>query len=148
MRRVLGSDQAVLSAVVNPQSGATPGPYTSGWVSMRDFDLIVAVLLVGTMTATGKVDALLQQATASDGSNAKSISGKAITQLTEVGSDDDKQAIINVRSNELDVEGGFTHVRLSVSTTTAASLLAAVLLGLSARYEPESDAATVAEVVS
>lgn len=141
------SDEAVLAAAINPQS-LSPGTATSGWVSMANFEKLQAIVAVGTLGASATADAKLQQASDSGGTGAKDITGKAITQLTKAGSDDNKQAIINLRSDELDVANGFTHVRLSITVGTAASVVAGVVLGHDARYQPADDATTVDEVVS
>ncbi len=79
------------------------------------------------------------------GTNAQDLSGKAITQLTDGDSDSNKQALINVRQDEL--SAGFTHIRVSLTVGTASSDAAAVLFGFDARYEPETDATTVDEIV-
>lgn len=144
---ILPSNRAVLMATVDPDAYGA-GTVTSDWVSLADFEYIQALVLVGEMQATSTVDAKLEQATNGSGSGAKDISGKSITQLTAAGSDDDKQVIINCRSEELDVTNSFTHVRLSITTATAASDSAGLILGHNARYAPATDLASVDEVVS
>ncbi|HVL67195.1 MAG TPA: hypothetical protein VM364_08020 [Vicinamibacterales bacterium] len=139
------TDQLTLKAVLNPISQGA-GTVTTGWVSIADFDAILAALQVGVLGAAATVDAKLQQATSAAGANAKDISGKAITQLVKA-TDDNKQVFINCRSDELDVNGGFTHVRLSVTVGIAASLIAAQVYGVNARYQPAAQANTVAQVV-
>lgn len=140
------SDKATVLAVLNPisQGAAT---VTTGWVAMSTYENVLAILKVGALGASGTVDAKLQQASDGSGTGAKDITGKAIAQLTQAGTDSNKQALINVRSEELDINGGFTHVRLSVTVAVAASLIDAILLGFDARYQPQSHAATVDEVV-
>lgn len=146
---LLPSDRVGIVGRINPisQSAAT---VTSGWVSMKDWRSILAILMVGALGASATVDAKLQQATDSSGSGAKDITGKAITQLTKAGSDDNKQVAINLRQNEMDFNNGFTHARLSVTVATADCLIAADILGLDkvAGIATDSDLATVDEVVS
>jgi hypothetical protein len=151
---ILPSNRAVLAAVIDPDQ-TSPGTATTGWVSMATYESLQAIVGVGDMETGGTVDAVLQQATDASGTGAKDISGKAITQLTKAGSKNDHQAIINLRSEELDVANAFTHVRLSVtvgdavnSPASAKSDIFAVILGHNARYAPASDATTVSEVVS
>ena len=144
---ILPSDEAVLVGVIDPDLN-TAATYTTGWISMGTFEAIQAIIMAGTLGTNATLDAKLQQATDSSGTGAKDISGKAITQLTEAGSDSDKQAIINCRSDELDVANGFDHVRLSMTVAVASSDSAALVLGHYARYQPATDAATVDEVVS
>ncbi len=141
------SDQAVLVGVIDPDLN-TAAAHSTGWISMATFDAIQAIILAGTLGTNATLDAKLEQAKDGSGTDAKDITGKAITQLTQAGTDEsDKQAIINCRSDELDVNGGFTHVRLTMTVGTASSDSGAVVLGHYARYQPAADAATVVEVV-
>lgn len=143
------SEMAALLGTLDPvsQSAAT---VVSDWVDAGKFQKIMAILAVGAMGASGTIDAKLRQATDSSGTGAKDISNTTITQLTKAGSDDNKQVIINVDASELDVANGFNYVALSVTVATAASLLAAILLGFNPRYLPASDndLASVDEIVN
>ena len=127
----------------------TAATYTSGWVSLRDFGAILAVVQAGTLGASATLDAKLEQATDTSGTSAKDVTGKAITQLTQAGTDSDKQALINCRAEELDVENGFDCVRLSITVGTATSDAGGMLLGLHPARGPASDfdATTVDEIV-
>ena len=144
---VLPSDQAVLAAIIDPDAYAA-SPVTSGWVHMGTFEAIQAIVMAGTLGSSATLDAKLEQATDSSGTGAKDITGKAITQLTQAGTDSDKQAIINCRSEELDVANGFDYVRLSMTIGTATSDAGGLVLGHYPRYAPATDATTVDEVVS
>lgn len=139
------SDRAVIAAVIDPVSSSTAK--SSGWISMATFHDIQAIIQVGAIGASATVDAKLEQAKDGSGTGVKDISGKAITQLTKTGTDDNKQAVINCWADELDVNNGYTHVRLTITPATAASLIAGVILGHDARYQPADAAATVDEVV-
>lgn len=140
------SDRFPLLAKLDPVSQAA-ATVTTDWVSLADFNAIMAMLMVGALGASATVDAKLQQATDGTGTGAKDVTGKAITQLTQAGTDSNKQVMINCRAEELDVDGGFTHVRLSVTVATAACLIAAGIFGVDARYAPAADVSTVDEVV-
>jgi hypothetical protein len=144
---VLPSDRATLLATIDPDAYGA-GTVVSDYVSLADFESLQAIVMVGEMQATSTVDAKLLQATDSSGTGAKDITGKAITQLTAAGTDDDKQAIINCRSEELDVANSFTHVALSMTTATAASDSSGLILGHSARYQPATDLSSVDEVIA
>lgn len=137
------SDRAVLAAVINPQSATTAK--STGWVHMGVHGAIVADLLVGALATNATVDAKLEQAT-SDGGTPKDVTGKAIVQLTEAGTDANKQVRINCFSEDLDVANGYDWVRLTVTPAVAAALIAAAVYTMDARYTPV-DAATVDEVV-
>lgn len=149
MQNSLPSERVAVCGVIDPDAN-TAAAYTSDYVDMTNFKSAVGIVLAGTMASTSTIDAKLVQATDSSGTGVKDITGKAITQLTEAGTDSDKQAIINVRTEELDVDGGFTHVALVMTVGTAASDSAAIILGLDARYGPASDAdlASVDEIIS
>lgn len=140
------SDQAAILAVLNPVSQAA-GTVLTGWVSMADVEALMAVLQTGVLGTGATVDAKLRQATSAAGANAKDITGKAIAQLTKAANDND-QVVINCRADELDVEGGFTHVALSITVANAASLISAILLGFNGRYQPVAHLDSVIEVVN
>lgn len=144
---ILPSNRAVLAGVIDPDAYAA-GTVTSGWISMADFGAIQAIVMAGDLGTSATLDAKLEQASDSSGTGAKDITGKAITQLTQAGSDSNKQAIINCRADELDVDNSFTHVRLSMTVATATSDAGALVLGHDARYAPEADLSSVDEVVS
>jgi len=142
------SEMAAVAATIDPAS-LTANTYVSDWVDMKNFEQALAVILVGAITTNGTFDAKLRQATSSAGADAKDVTGKAIAQLTAAGTDSNKQALIQVRGDELDVAGGFSFVALSITTATAASLAGAAVLGFNPTYGPASgyDLSTVDEIV-
>lgn len=146
---VLPSEIASVVGVIDPDAN-TAATYLTGWVSMEDFEALLAIIMAGDLGTSATLNAKLRQATDSSGTSAKDITGKAITALTEAGTDSNKQALINVRREELDIANGFTHVALSMTVATATSDSGAVLLGFFPRYgiAADSDATTVDEVIS
>jgi len=146
---ILPSDRLAIVAAINPVSQAA-GAVSTGWISMQNWRSVMAIVQAGVLGAAATLDAKLEQATSAAGAGAKDIAGKAVTQLTQAGTDSNKQAIINLRQVELDFANGYSHVRLTLTVGTQASLVSAVLLGLDARYNPasDSDAATVDEIVA
>lgn len=141
------NEEATLLSCIDPDA-YTAGTVVSAWVHMGIWDAIQAIVMAGTLGASATLDAKLEQATDSGGTGAKDITGKAITQLTQAGTDSDKQAIINCRSDELDVANGFDYARLSMTIGTATSDAGGLVLGHSARYAPGTDANTVDEIVA
>lgn len=141
------SDRASIVGAIDPQSASTAK--TTAWVDASQFQNLMAVVAVGALGSSGTVDAKLQQATDSSGTGAKDITGKAITQLTQAGSDSNKQVLINLHQDELDASGGFRYVQLSITPATAASLIGGQLMGFDPRYAPATDfdATSVDEVV-
>lgn len=140
---------AAVVAALNPASQAA-GTATTGWIDMQDWFQAMAILSVGAIAAAGTVDAKIQQATSAAGAGAKDVTGTAITQLTDAGTDDNKQVVINVRQEDLDFNNSFRWIRLSVTTAVEAALISAIVLGLHPRYGAANaqDASTVDEIVN
>ena len=137
---------AVLGAIV-PSSQAA-GTAVTGWLSAANFQKFLAVVQAGAMGAGGTIDAKIQQATDASGTNAKDVPNKAITELAAAGGGDVEVAI-NLDAQELDTNGGFGFIQLSITTATAASGTAGLVFGFLPRYAPASDfnAASVAQIV-
>lgn len=129
------AEKAAVAATIDPAS-LSANTYVSDWVDMADFEQVMAVILVGAISTNGTLDAKLRQATDASGTGAKDIAGHAITQLTQAGTDSNKQVILQTRQDLLDVDGGFRYVALSLTTATAASIAGAVLLGFNPTYGP------------
>jgi hypothetical protein len=98
----------------------------------------------GVLGASATVDAKLQQATDNSGTGVKDVTGKAITQFLKATPDDGKQALINLKQEDLDFANGFKWFRLSITPATAACLIAGAVLGMDPRYGAASDAANAA----
>lgn len=139
------SDQMTLLDVIDPVS--TSSTAATAWLSMATVGAMMATVMVGAMGTGATLDAKLQQATDTNGTSAKDITGKAITQLTEAGTDANKQAIINLYSEELDVNNGFDCVRLLMTAATATCQIGALVQGCCGRYLPLTDATSVDEIV-
>lgn len=154
MTNALPSEVAALVATVDPDA-YDPGIYYSDYVDAGDWTALMAVVSVGTLDTNGTVDAALLQSTDSSGSGEKAISGKSITQLTQGGTDSDKQAVINLRPEELDVDNSFRFVRLRITTDESASPSAATndIMGAVFGFWPRNgtaesqDLASVDEVI-
>ena len=143
---ILPSDRAPIMGVIDPDAYGA-GTVTTAWVSMNDFANAMAIVSVGTMATNSTLNAKIQQATDSSGTGVKDVTGKAITELTAAGTDSDKQVVINISENDLDIDGDFNHIRLSMTVATAASDSGGVLLGFDAAYAPEDDLSSVDEIV-
>lgn len=135
--------------VIDPDAYAA-GTVTTGWIKASDYHSFLAVIMAGDLGASATVDAKIEQATSAAGAGAKDVSGLAITQLTKAGTDDNKQALINVQPADLDLANGFTHFCLSMTVANATSDAGAIVLGFSPRKGPATakDLATVDEIVS
>jgi hypothetical protein len=148
MPRKYLSDTIGVVATIDPDVH-TAAAYTSDWAAAADFSGMLAIIMAGTLGASATLDAKLQQATDSSGTGAKDISGKAITQLTQAGTDSDKQALINFHESDLDTANAFTHVAIVMTVGTATSDAGALLIGYPSTYGPATnfDLASVDEVV-
>lgn len=145
------SDRVAVVGVIDPDV-LTATTHDSGWVDMSKFERIMAIVMVGTLGEGAEFDAKLQQASDSSGTGVKDITGKAMTQMSEDTSpvDEDNQAVINCRADELDVTNSFTHVRLRITVAAASCDGAGLILGFDARQQPASDndSSTVSEIVA
>lgn len=130
------TEQIAILDSLDPVSQAA-ATVTTGWISAAGFHRFMAMINTGTLGASATVDAKIQQATDNSGTGVKDVTGKAITQIVKA-SGDNKQALINLRPEELDVNNGFAFFRLSITVGTAASLIAANVLGVVARNSPAS----------
>ena len=142
-----GSELFSVLATIDPASQAV-GTVTTGWISAGNHHSLLALVQSGVLGTGATLDAKLQQATDASGTGAKDVTGKAITQIVKA-TGDNKQALINLRPDDLDVTNGYAHVRLSLTVAVAASLTAAQLLGFNPRFAPgdASNQAAVAQVV-
>lgn len=131
------SDGLAILGVIDAISTTTT--VSSGWVSMQNFERLLAVIDVGVFGASATVNALLNQATTSGGAGSKAITGKAITQLV-AATGNSQQAMINCADQELDLANGFGFVQLQITVATAASVVAGILLGGVPDFEPPVDA--------
>lgn len=146
------SERFALVGTIDPDAYVA-STITSDWVDMGKFDRLMAVIYLGTLGASATIDAKLEQATDGSGTSAKDITGKAITQLTQAGTDaSDNQAIIDVKADELDktTNPDFDFVRLSITVAVATSDVGGAVYGGNARNKPASDndLASVAEIVN
>ena len=103
------SELLAVLATIDPVSQAA-GTVTTGWISVANHHGLLAVIQTGVLGASATLDAKLQQATDSSGTSAKDITGKALTQIIKA-TGDNKQALINVKPEELDTVNGFGFVR-------------------------------------
>jgi len=143
------SDRAKYVGKIDPDAHAA-GAVSSAWINAANAHNYLATVQTGVLGTDATIDAKLEQATTSGGAGAKDITGKAITQLTDIDSPNDasKVAQINLATEELDVEGGFDFFRLTVTVAVATSDVSALVQQFDRRYQPGADSSDVAEVVT
>lgn len=140
------SDRVTLLGVVDPQSATTAK--STAWVPMAGFFAFLAKIKAGAFATNATLDAKVECAEDGSGTNPEDVVGLAITQMTEAGTDDNKQALINFTPDQVASQfPDATHVRLTITPAVAAVLVDGELLGFDARQQPAAHAATVDEVV-
>ncbi len=150
MQNALPSERAAVIGSIDPDVNTAAAYTVALYVDASKFASIMGIVQCGTLGSSATVDFALVQATDTSGTSSKAISGKSITQLTQAGTDaSDKQAIINLRADELDTDNGFTFVSMTMTVGTATSDASAILLGFDPSYAPASDndIAAVVEII-
>lgn len=131
------TEEWAIVATIDPDAYGT-GDQTSDVIDMADFVEIAVIVLGGTLGSSATLDVAAKGDTASNGSFATTITGKSITQMTEAGTDSDKQAVISITQEDLMAQG-YRYVRILASIAAAASDAAVLVLGRSAHYSPVAD---------
>lgn len=141
------SEMLGLVSCIDPDAYSA-GTQTGDEVDMSSYHKIVYVLMVGDMVSSATLDYAVQGSATSGGTFA-TISGKSITQLTQAGTDDNKQAIIEVDAIEVKA-AGYRYVKDQLILGTAGADCGAVAFAGPAKYGPASDGdlSTVDEIVS
>ncbi|MHB8283912.1 MAG: hypothetical protein ACYDD1_04475 [Caulobacteraceae bacterium] len=143
------SQRVAVAAAIDPQS-ANAVVY-SPWVSAANFHKVMAVVQAGALGAAATVDAKFQQAQDGAGTGVKDVTTTVMTTLTKTGTDNSStQSMINCKMSELDINNGFCFVRLAVTPAVAASLIAALVLGVDQHqgFASDSNAASVLQVMN
>jgi hypothetical protein len=140
-------ERLAIVATIDPDAYGT-GDQTSDVIDMRNFRQIMVAALGGTLGTAATLDCKVYGDTASNGSFATQITGKEITQLTETGTDSDKQGVINVTAEEVAAQG-YRYVRVTAALAAATSDYGVVVLGELAHYSDASafDLSTVDSIV-
>ena len=143
------SQKLAIVSTIDPDAYGT-GTQDGDWVNLGIFRKVMFAFMAGTLGSSATADCSVRQATDGSGSNAKAITGKSATQLTQAGTDDDKQVVIEVNASELDVAGRFTHVAPRMVILVAASDAGCAGLAGVPRYHPaaDNDLASVDEILN
>ena len=135
-------------ATIDPDAYGA-GAQLSDAIDMAGYTKLMAVVMAGTLGTNATIDAAATQATTAAGTYKALSPAKAITQLTQAGTDQsDLQAIINVDEHDLDLDNDYRFVKFSLTVGTAASDAGLIVLGLpKTRPATANDLASVTEVV-
>lgn len=143
----LSENLAVVSCI-DPDA-YTAAAYNGDVIDMKLYERVMFIVMAGTLGTNATVDWVLKGDTASDGSYSTTITGKSITQLTEAGTDSDKQVVIEVTAEEVAAQG-FRYIRETMTVGTATSDAGSIAIAGRLSYSPASeyDLASVDEIVA
>lgn len=132
---------------IDPDANTT-GTLTVDVIDMMHWEQVMFVVMAGDLGSSATLDFAVLGDVASGGSFATALTGKAITQLTQAGSDSDKQAIVRVSADEVAAQS-LRYIRGLLTTGTATSDSAVIALGKPRHYAPATgrDLSTVDEVI-
>lgn len=140
------SESVVPIAVIQPQvvtAGAT-GVLTAA-IDMQNYSKIMAVLMSGTLGASGTLD-FEAQASGTSGGTYATVAGKAITQLVKASNDNDL-AIVEVTQSDV-AEVSKRYVKFKITAGTANATCGAIILGVPRNYDADLvDSADIVQVV-
>lgn len=141
------AEDVVVLATIDPDAYGT-GDQTTDTIDMRYWREVLFIVMAGTLGSSATLDFVVAGSASSDMSSSATITGKSITQLTEAGTDSDKQALVRVTAEEVFAQG-YRYIRGTMTVGTATSDAGAVVVGWHARYNPgnQFDLASVDEVV-
>ncbi len=141
------SESVVPIAVIQPQAitaGAT-GVLT-GAIDMTNYEKVMAVLMTGTLGASGTLD-FKAVASATSGGTYAAITGKAATQLVKATNDNDLVVIEVTQADLASLEKRYVKFNAVAGTANATS--AVVVLGVPRNYDADLvDSADIVEVVA
>jgi hypothetical protein len=142
------SERLAIVATIDPDAYGT-GTQQSDIIDMQNRRRVMFIVQAGDLGSSGTVDFNVHGSAASNMASAALITGKSITQLTQAGTDSDKQAIVEVTAEEV-AEQGFRYIRGNLIILVAASDAAVIALAGDLAYSPASeyDLATVDEIVA
>jgi len=141
------SEKILVVGVIDPDAYTNSATtYKTGAIDMSLHRRVLFVVMAGTMASTSTIGFSVTGDTASGGSYATTITGKSITQLTEAGTDSDKQALVEVTAEEVFAQGK-RYIRGELLVGTAASDAGVIALAMHSRYQPGTDLASVDEIV-
>ena len=138
------SQRVALAATIDPQT--TNAAQSTPWISAALFHKLMATVKVGAIANGGLVDAKFQQAQDAAGTGAKDITTTVMATMNAAS----QQSCINCKMVELDINNGFSFVRLTVTPSVANCAISADVLGVDQHYgfASDSNAASVVQVVN
>jgi hypothetical protein len=130
------SERVAVVAVIDPDA-ASADTFYSDYFALKDFRRFMAIVAVGDMADSSTVNARFIGYSDQSAGTPTNI-GTAITELTQAGTDADKQAVINLNTDEL-AGGTSIYGRLQIIVGTDAVDCTGIVLGFDPVYFPASD---------
>jgi hypothetical protein len=130
------SEMLSVVATVDPDAYGT-GTQNSDVIDMEQHQKVMFIVQAGTLGSSATLDFNVYGSAAVGMTSAALITGKSITQLTEAGTDADKQAIVEVTADEVAAQG-YRYIRGNLIIGTATSDAGLIALATS-DYSPASD---------
>jgi hypothetical protein len=130
------SERLAVVATIDPDAYAT-GTQGSDVIDMQNRNRVLFIVQAGALGASATLDFKLQGCATANGDYAD-IEGKAITQLTDAGTDSEKQALVEITSEEA-AALGYRYIKGVMTIGTAASDAAVVALAGDLAYYPAAD---------
>lgn len=127
------TEKLALVAAIDPDSYSAGTQYTDA-IDMKYWERVVFVIAVGDMGTNGTIDFSVCEGTTTTPTTA--ITGKSITQLTQTGTDNDKQVLVEVRAEEMDPANRYIRGKLVVGTAASDVCVVALATGW---HKPASD---------
>lgn len=142
------SERLAVVAAIDPDAYGT-GAQESDIIDMSLHRRVLFFVMAGTLGTSATLDFKVEASANSNMSSASDLTGKAITQLTQAGTDSDKQAIVEVTAAEVR-DAGARYIRGVLTIGTAGSDAGVLAVAGDARYQPASeyDLASVDEIVA
>ena len=143
------SERLAVVATVDPDV-LTAAAHTTDEIDMQKWERVLFIIQAGTLGSSATLDFVVNGGASSNaGSHSTAITGTAITQLTQAGSDSDKQVLVEVSAEQV-ASQGLRYIEGVATVGTASSDGAIIVLGLHKDYSTAADydLATVDEIIS
>jgi hypothetical protein len=140
------TDDWAVVGIIDPDAYAA-STYLTAAIDMQDWERVAFVVMAGTLGTSATVDFDVTASTTSGGTYATL--AKNITQLTEAGTDSDKQVVVEVSGAEV-ITAGKRFIKGSLVIATATSDAGVIALGRPRNFAParDGDLASVDEIVT
>ena len=129
----------ILATLPSSAANAGVGAHNSGYVSLADYHRAFALLNLGEPGQDATIDVAVTQATDALGTGAKALTtpaGVTKNPAQIVAGDAGGHVGIEIRSEELDVTGGFGYIQVALTVGTATYYSNLTIFGTVSRYEP------------